>query len=1056
MFMSSAIEDMGRSVGGWADVGTGVADALHDELDEMLANVTDDLTDAINRTLVVQDMIDSLLSTMGSESMATALLAVNHVSLLHAKGSSVGNPMEMVIEFVIKALTNLPTFQQALETFQAMLAAMKPALMQVGVWVETFADKVQATVEMFGTTMDRVQKLFDSVMSKVSPDAGEGADVMQHDTFNLFDTDGSGSISPEDLDSCGDIYALPAIKGDKGKELIEKYDANGDGEIQPELEFPLLTEDPSIVGITATILRAFAKRLSQVSGNVASSKMRGDVALSVVKYFQLVSARNITKVGWIADTLTNASLPLAFTADIMIQLALTKDDPNILTILDVGELVVGKMMLLNADYTSQAFDLLSTPEHFTSEGFEEDDQPEVVQTVSGWMQTGPAAAEDAEENRLKLLRREKAWHMADGASLAQLDAHDADLLEAMEMMPMIAKQMARERMRAHMLERRRARALTRLKRFDTEPKRLLLVKLLHGTAASDGGPLELAEKALAKGVPAAPETLEFARWLSWNASRDSDQFQKQCFNYTGESSSALDAFNTQVQGMVKKISMFIDLLKKYATPAAIEHMDDMAADFASHALEDVFEIVEVAIISALNGSSSEASTSDMNSSEPVDDISDADVSDEDTSGAIVDLPAEEEPSFAAVVSSLSPSFASLRPRRYDMRHAKRMWRRLAKQKAFLKQRHADKLLLLEANSSVNNSRSPSRERASPKVSAARRTKMRGKNAQHKKTKAATLAPRSVRIEYKASHERHWPKVLANTSTKGVMLSSTRISRRREHADGPSPVWEQVTTLLRDLEKVLPTCLDLLTYSRKEVSAVAAQLDSVFTTLRDSGVGIFFDIALYYRTIWMAYYSFVMPLTIALLMYGFWASGWFGGPQPLRGVDQKDYEPPRGFLDRLRCCCAACCRCCSDNHDKTSCFWSFILLFQVIVLLLFLVSVVFVIMAGIEIFTGTSCAQIYLLGDNKVCTETLNQLETFLSTFKVGDGEVPLSMACEHHTLRTCDLVKNKMLQAALMTVGGSFIAVLFHFELIFDVALIYERARWRRVINEMEFDDEKD
>merc|ERR1719329_142713 len=443
------------------------------------------------------------------------------------------------------------------------------------------------------------------------------------------------------------------------------------------------------------------------------------------------------------------------------------------------------------------------------------------------MQTGPAAAEDAEENRLKLLRREMAWHEAEGASLAQLDARDADLVEAMEMMPMIAKQMALERMRAHMLKRRRARALTRLKRFDTEPKRLLLVKLLHGTAASDGGPLEMAEKALAKGVPAAPETLEFARWLSWNASGDSDQFQKQCFAYTGESSSALDAFNTQVQGMVKKISMFIDLLKKYATPAAIEHMDDMAADFASHALEDVFEIVEVAIISALNGSSSEASTSDT----------DEDSDEDDTSGAIVDLPSEEEPSFASVVSSLSPSFASLRPRRHDVRHAKRMWRRLAQQKDFLRQRHAHKLLLLEGNLSVKKLRSPSRKRAAPKMSAKRRMKNQATQAQpKKKAKAATSKPRSVRIEYKASHDRHWPSVLANISTKGVMLSSTRISRRREHADGPSPVWEQVTTLLRDLEKVLPTCLDLLTFSRKEVSAVASQLDSVFKTLRDSGVG----------------------------------------------------------------------------------------------------------------------------------------------------------------------------------------------------------------------------
>lgn len=1002
MYMSSAIEDMGRSVGGWADVGTGVANSLENELDELLANVTEQLTGAINRTLQVQDMIDGLLSMMGGESMSAAFIAVNNVALLQMSGETVADPLSTVMQVVVKALQNLPTFQEALEAFQDMLKSIKPALMQVGVWIETFADKVQATVEIFGTTVDRVQKLFDSFMSKVSPDAGEGADLMQHDTFNLFDTDGSGAISLEDLDNCGDIYAIPAIKGEKGKELIEKYDANGDGEIQPEAEFPLLTEDPSIVGITATLLRAFAKRLSMVSGNVGAAKMRADVALAVAKYFQLVSARNITKVGWISQMLTNATLPIEFSADVMIQLALTKDDPDILTVLDVGELVVGKMMLLDAKYTSEAVELLSTPEHFTKEGFEEDDQPDVVQTISGWMQTGPGVVAEVEKNRLQLTRQKRRrWHLDHQAALAQLDTRDAMLLQVMEAMPMVAKRLARERMQAHMLDRRRARALKRLRRFDTDEKRLLLVKLLHGTAASDGGPMDLAMKALAKGVPAKPETLLFAKWLSWNASRDASSFQKQCFVYTGESSSALEAFNTQVQGMVKKISMFIELLKKYATPAAIEHMEDMAADFASHAMEDVFEVVKVAIMAVVKG------------------------------------PA----------ASLRRGEISRLPKKRHLHRALSVHRKRHSEYA----RNASLLVLTSATGvSVGDGGRPKAKAAYP--SSNRRNHSIEAPTDHHSIgrKGGTRHP--VRVAHQAFR-------LPNDADRFPMdaVYGTHFTREGTVGAGeavPSAVWEQVTTLLRNLEKVLPTCIDLLIFARKEVSAVSSQLNTIFKNLRQKGVSIFFEVAASYRTIWVSYYLFVMPLTFGILMYGFWASGWFGGPQPLNGP-QADYEPPRGFFDRLRCCCAACCRCVSDNHDKTSCFWSFILLFQLIVLLLFIVSIVFVIMAGIEIFTSTSCGQIYMLNDNKVCTETLDQIATFMESFEVGSGEVPLSMACEHHSLKTCDLIHDKMLQAAVMTVSGSFIAVFFNFELIFNVALIYERARWRRVINEMEMDEEK-
>merc|ERR1711879_1007338 len=51
------------------------------------------------------------------------------------------------------------------------------------------------------------------------------------------------------------------------------------------------------------------------------------------------------------------------------------------------------MMTVNSDYTGEAFDLMSTPEHFSNEGYDAEDQPGVIEAVTSWMLTGPGVIE---------------------------------------------------------------------------------------------------------------------------------------------------------------------------------------------------------------------------------------------------------------------------------------------------------------------------------------------------------------------------------------------------------------------------------------------------------------------------------------------------------------------------------------------------------------------------------------------------------------------------------------------------------------------------------------
>jgi len=1024
MKTAGALKTMGHSVDGWANVGLAMSEALHEELDAIMGNVTQDLTDSINRTLSTQVLLDQVLSMFGSTAVGSAAKAAagggaagaaagamaaatgaagkaagaasnaaGNVGLMQVHQSD--NPMAAVMETVVKALSAVPEFQTALESFTAILHNVKPALLQVGQMLDTFGDKIQATIEAFGTTLDRVQKLFDQVMSKISPTAGEGEDLMIHDTFNLFDVSGTGFITVDDLHECANLYAMNALAGDKAKHLVAAYDKDGDDKVSPE-EFPAMMADSTIPGAMATVLRSYAKKLSQISGNVAAARMRDEVAQAVVQYFQLVCSKNLTKVSWVSQMLTNGTLPMEFTADIMSELGLAADDPNVLTSTDVGQIVIGYMMTLDQNYTTTAFNVMSTADFWTAEGFNPDDQPKVVKQVKQWMDSGSAAVTEMEKKKVSLLTSHA--QKVSLFSSYRLSAEQKAESEALYIR-------TQENMRKHLAKRASERHELRRKLYDTEEKQLLLHHLLGGVAAIDGGAFEKAQQALANGVIAKPETLQFAQWLASNASSTADRFQSQSMNYTGESSSKLDAFNTQVQGMVKKISTFLNIMREYTTPAGVEKLENMLADFASQAMDDVFQVVEKKVMDVLNN----------------------------TMGNIEDA---KDKAKEAVTNGLTLAQTG---RRLHVHQVKERTQRVVSWQP------AGNVAAAK-NAAAGASANPAGAVNAAKGAAGGVPNAAGATSAAKG--AAGSLPNPV-----GSVPAGVGPPSGGLPTSGVPGMPAGPPGIPGGAVMPSGIWEQVTMTLRQLTNIMPLAVATLKYARKEVSAVGATLESIFKTLKEKGLGIFDKVSRLYKVLWTLYYFFLVPLTIVILFYGFWASGYFGGPQPDAKRDAKSdatpasggaYCPPGTFSEKIHACCSTCCTCMRHCHDRQICFWSFIVLFYVIVLLIFIISILFCILAGIKIFVGSGCAQIYILNDPKVCTETVNYVATWLQTFKIHDGEVPLSMACDHFNLKTCDVISKKMMTSTILTVVGSFSATLFSFQLIFDIAILHERARWQR------------
>lgn len=90
-------------------------------------------------------------------------------------------------------------------------------------------------------------------------------------TFKLFDKDGSGSISNDELGAILRARGLD-LSADQLSDLVKKYDTNGDGDIDFEEFAKLMAE--SDVAETARFAQLFKSIDTDSSGSVSVSELR--------------------------------------------------------------------------------------------------------------------------------------------------------------------------------------------------------------------------------------------------------------------------------------------------------------------------------------------------------------------------------------------------------------------------------------------------------------------------------------------------------------------------------------------------------------------------------------------------------------------------------------------------------------------------------------------------------------------------------------------------------------------------------------------------------------
>jgi len=589
-----SFDTMGDSTQGWSRVGQGLGRGVHDDIDAEMVNVSDRIVEAIEQTQYTFEVIEEVLSEISLKTDHIVTWAISQSAYYRSSSwmlkvqeldTSVQSPWIDAPDGLDEASIRRRIAEHINETsynytetiaveLDTLMEILEPALWIVGDWLVTFGDEVQAGLQQATVSLDKVQKLFDSIMEQLNGRAGgDDKDIMVEQTFALFDVSGTGQISVQDLQDVSDLYSIGALEGDKAQEMVDDYDYDQDKEINYN-EFQDFVEDDKLDNIMSTVLRVYAERLAEIGGIIGEAEMRSEVSGGTVDYLALVAAKNYTKVTWISDALSNGSLAMEFTASVFAELCLKEDDPNKLTEEDIGALVIGCMYDLNETNTLEAFDLMSDAAYWLEQGFDYLDQPKCVARVQQWLDWAEGNVSDV--------------------SLTQID------LVAKADRRLALKAQTQRRMRSHLLQRRENKIARHQALFSGQLAQLLRNRVFGTTSDGGSGIPTPADRAVSSGVPALNSTLEWAGWLSNNATVNADIYQEMCFDYSSTSSNNLETIGAKFEGMVNNIKGFLDIMYDYSTAKGIGRLEDMIIEFRAEGLFDIQRYINESLHEALD------------------------------------------------------------------------------------------------------------------------------------------------------------------------------------------------------------------------------------------------------------------------------------------------------------------------------------------------------------------------------------------------------------------------------------------------------------------------
>jgi hypothetical protein len=302
--------------------------------------------------------------------------------------------------------------------------------------------------------------------------------------------------------------------------------------------------------------------------------------------------------------------------------------------------------------------------------------------------------------------------------------------------------------------------------------------------------------------------------------------------------------------------------------------------------------------------------------------------------------------------------------------------------------------------------------------------------------------------------RHGADEVVGIIDKKINATLEKIGSHMHHAtlieedwtvDEVEGLWKDVIKFTRDLKSMLPTVIDDMKFARREVSRISSNMMTLFPVLQEKSPPVFAHAGNLYAALWITYFVIFILISLCLLYYGFWASGYLGGP----AAESGEPEVSSSLQGRCLICCRACLGCFDRCPDSTLCYWSAMITACTVVLIMYIMSTALALLCAIQAWIGVGCDEFYLLSDNTICVEVMQGIQSWLQSFwKEQQFATPMESICQSKALLTCQAVSFKLRQPAILTTGSSLLATVFTCQMIFDSARLHEQARWRRAIEE--------
>lgn len=263
------------------------------------------------------------------------------------------------------------------------------------------------------------------------------------------------------------------------------------------------------------------------------------------------------------------------------------------------------------------------------------------------------------------------------------------------------------------------------------------------------------------------------------------------------------------------------------------------------------------------------------------------------------------------------------------------------------------------------------------------------------------------------------------------------------------VWPKLRAFLADLQGLLPNVVSAMEAARGGVLSVSGSLSSNMEVLHAQGP-IFDTSASIAKASFAWYYVMWLSITLAIAAFNFRVSGFLGGTAL---EADKEYEPPQTLKERLRLCFSGAGECFKKcTLDNPLFFWSVLLLVDILVLVSFYICLTLCVAVAIGTYAQSGCSQLYILGDETICSEAMGVMRKMLS-FLSGYPNYIAEDACVQHYLMTCQVFTRELAGQGVLTYFAGLFASMFSFNLLVESANLYERARWQQYRKDVLKDD---